>query len=224
MSFRRACTLMAAVAVVVALAACGGGGTTTTTSSTTTSGLNDYALPSNARIFMKFGDGTITNLTGDATLRGYENWIQLANISLNVVREFVQSAHAGTQDIFTGVANLNPIEMSKSVDSSSAGLLKSAWGGGAIGGMTGTATISVLAGGAADADPTKLEVYKIDLVAPVIASFSQSIDSGGVENLSIWYTKIKVTWQPINPQTGLVDTTKRIVVGWDRIANKPWTG
>lgn len=227
MPLKRGMALLMGLGLLVFAAACGGGGTTSSTNgggTVSTVDLNEY-VGSGGIMLLKIGGGTGTNapeVKGESLIEGYTDWIVLESINLSFVREFAESAKAGTQDLFTGVTEFQPIEFTKPIDLASPHLLRNAWGGGAI--ATHAVFVVLATGGAGMVNkPSDLEVYRIELYRPMVASLSQDLE-GGIESGSLQYQALVVTYRPIDPKTGQADKTKEVKASWDRVRQKPLTG
>ena len=167
----------------------------------------------------------LPSIPGDSLVEGYNNWIACQSVSWSITREMVESAKAGTKDLFTGVSDLPPIEMGKSFDKSSPLLMKLAAGGGAVGGTARTGRIHLLtsgSGGDMIEDPRKQCYLQFTLDDPVIASWSISGEEDGrpTETLTVWYWKVYLLYKQFDGKTW----SSAFEAGWDRKTHKPWTG
>ncbi len=146
------------------------------------------------------------------------NAISCTQISWDLAREFKESAKGGTADVFTGVADVKPITLNKTLDCSSPDLMQYSCGGGKLG---DTATIYLIASGAGDDLAANL-YCQFDLQSPIIASWNISggEDERPTETLSLWYYKVKFQyWQIVAGKNKVGPFGPR---GWDRILNKIW--
>jgi type VI secretion system secreted protein Hcp len=158
----------------------------------------------------------LDTVDGDSNIQGYEKWISCTSVSWNVERTFSESAKAGTQDVNLGVAEIPPISINKSFDVSSLYLMQSGIAGGALG---TEAKIHFLVTG-----NQKHNVYlEFKLYNPIVASWSISGDEDErpTEEVSLWYWKI---WMQYYATKDGITYTSAGSKGWDRIANKPWSG
>jgi type VI secretion system secreted protein Hcp len=168
----------------------------------------------------------LPDIDGDSMITGYEKWIACESISWSLTREFTESAKAGTGDLFTGVSEIGPIEVSKSFDCASAMLMKLGAGGGVVGGSEGKARIHLLmtgAGGAAVSDKPGENCYlQFTLYKPLITSWSISGDADArpTETLSLWYYKVHLIYRQFDGKSWTVNPPGG--EGWDRQAHKAW--
>jgi type VI protein secretion system component Hcp len=156
-------------------------------------------------------------IPGDSEIVGYEKWIACTNISWALTREFKESSKAGTKDVFTGVADIPPIEVQKSFDAASIELMKFACGGGS---PCAYAEIHLLTSGA-DMDKAKDNWYlKFKMENPIIASWNISggEDERPGETLTLWYYKVQLTYRMFDGKTFKEVGTR----GWDRVGHKAW--
>ena len=170
-------------------------------------------------ILLSLLDSPTSGIKGDSQVEGYENWIACTSISWALTREFAESAKGGTKDVFTGVAEIPPIEVGKTFDCASIDLMKYAAGGGKV---CSTAKIHCLISGASETKPKDNVYLEFILDNPIISSWNISGDEDArpTETINIWYYKISLKyWQfdgtnrkPIDPK------------GWSRVDHKPWTG
>lgn len=168
----------------------------------------------------------LPDVPGDSKIVGYENWISCTSLSWSLTREFAESSKAGTTDLFTGVSDIQPIEVGKSFDNSSPKLLRYGAGGGSIGGSTGVAEIHLLMSGAGGAgsdidEPRKQCYLRYYLHNPIIASWSVSGDEDArpTETLTLWYYKIYFQYRQFD---GKEWSSSNFDGGWDRQLHKSW--
>jgi type VI protein secretion system component Hcp len=161
----------------------------------------------------------IPDIPGDSTVDGYTDWIACTSMSWALTREFKESAKAGTKDVFTGVAEIPPIEVGKSFDKSSIHLMQAACGGGSLGAK---ADIHCLASGVSVDKPQDSVYLKFTLENPMIASWQISGDEDDRPNetVQLWYWKIALEYYTWDGKTHK-SAGKR---GWDRTTNKSWSG
>jgi type VI protein secretion system component Hcp len=161
----------------------------------------------------------IPKITGDSTVKGYEKWIACTSMGWSLTREFSESAKSGTQDVFTGVAEIPPIEVGKSFDLASIHLMQAACGGGSLGDK---AFIDCLASGVKVDSPKDSVYLKFTLFNPIVASWNISgdEDSRPTETITLWYWKICLEYFTFDGKTHK-SAGKR---GWDRTKNMPWSG
>ncbi|MBI5832696.1 MAG: type VI secretion system tube protein Hcp [Armatimonadetes bacterium] len=201
--------LLCLFSLAAGLLACGCGGSTATNTGAT-DGLNDFVSGGQAvNAWLQFTPADAA-LTGESTDSAHQNWIDVTSVDWKLIREFKESAQAGTTDIFTGVAEVGPIDLTKGIDSSSTGLMVKAAGAGTIGSQ---ARIAIR--------PTNASVDSMQILLdrPIVAGWSQTIESGNiVEKVSLWYYKVQLAYRKVSGST--VGTWQ--VSGWDRVANKPW--
>lgn len=158
----------------------------------------------------------LDSVDGDSQIPGYEKWIACTSVSWNIERTFSDSAKAGTQDVNTGVADIPPISINKSLDAASVYLMQSGIAGGSLGDM---AKLHFLF--ATQQGEQKL-FLEFKLQNPIVASWSISGDEDErpTEEVTLWYWKIWMqyyTWDGKNHKSA---GSK----GWDRTTNKPWSG
>lgn len=160
----------------------------------------------------------IPKIDGDSTVTGYEKYIACTSMSWSLTREFSESAKAGTKDVYTGVAEIPPIELGKTFDCASIYLMQAACGGGAVGDK---AEIHCLQSGADMTDPKKSLYLKFVLENPIIASWNISGDEDArpTETITLWYWKICLEYFTFDG-TNSKSVGKK---GWDRTTNKAWT-
>ena len=158
----------------------------------------------------------LDGVDGDSHIPGYEKWISCTSVSWNVERTFSESAKAGTQDVNLGVAEIPPISINKSFDVSSLYLMQSAIAGGALGTM---AQIVFLVTG----DQKTNRYLEFKLHNPIVASWSISGDEDErpTEEVSLWYWKIWMQYYATKDGSTYTSAGSK---GWDRIANKSWSG
>jgi len=156
-------------------------------------------------------------IKGDCAIAGFEDWISCTSIDWALNREMKESAKAGTKDVFTGVAEIPPIEIGKSFDCSSIELMKFACGGGKI---CDTAEIVLLTTGEDMSTAANNWYLKFKLDSPILAkwSISGSEDERPNEKISIWYYKVQLTYRAFDGKAFKDKGTR----GWDRIGHKAW--
>ncbi|MCY2996114.1 MAG: type VI secretion system tube protein Hcp [Planctomycetota bacterium] len=167
----------------------------------------------------------LQGVQGDSTVKGYTDWISCNSIGWSLVREIKDSAKAGTQDLFTGVSEVAPMELAKSFDRSSPILMKLGAGGGALGGATGTGLIHLIMSGAGgetidEKDPKDNVYCKFKMAGPLVKSWAISggEDERPGETLSLWYYKISFFYK----QFAGKDSSGAYTGSWDRTKNTPW--
>ena len=161
-------------------------------------------------------------IKGDSQISGFENWISCTQIGWDLAREFKESAKGGTSDVFTGVADVKPITLNKTLDCASPDLMQFACGGGI---NVKEASIVLMASGieGSDSDPGKSVYCKFVMEHPIIMTWNISggEDERPTETLALWYYKIKFTyWQFLPGGKKSPDFGPK---GWDRINAKPWS-
>ena len=139
-------------------------------------------------------------------------------MSWSLTREFSESSKAGTKDLFTGVAEIPPIELGKTFDCASIHLMQAACGGGRVGDK---AEIHCLQTGVDVTKPKDSLYLKFVLDNPVIASWNISGDEDArpTETITLWYWKISLEYFSFDGKSN-VSKGKR---GWDRTTNKAWS-
>ncbi|MCC7494001.1 MAG: type VI secretion system tube protein Hcp [Fimbriimonadaceae bacterium] len=217
MTWQRFWPLACGVAVLLVLGACGGG--SASGGSGQQSGLNDFiGSAAQTAAFLQFrntagGDGVEPK--GESLDVTHKDWIELVSVNWSLVREFAESAKSGSQDLFTGVTEVGPIQLVKNIDKSSPKLMQSAVGGGAINGPTSFAAITIRpANGEHD-------VLRFLLQAPLVASWKQSVDvdGGGIEELSLWFYRVQLAYRTVSGTT----PGQWQYGSWDRVQNRPWS-
>ena len=157
------------------------------------------------------------SIKGDCVIKGFEDWISCTSIDWALNREFKESSKAGSKDLFTGVAEIPPIEIAKSFDKASVNLMKFACGGGVL---CPSGEILLLTTGE-DMDNAKNNWYlRFKLDSPIVAkwSISGAEDERPNEKISLWYYKIQLTYRSFDGKTFHEEGTR----GWDRIGSKAW--
>lgn len=160
----------------------------------------------------------LPDITGDSTIDDYTGYIACTSMSWSLTRELSESAKSGTKDLFTGVAEIPPIELGKTFDMASVYLMQSACGGGRVG---ATAEIHCLMTGVDITKPKDSLYLKFVLDNPVIASWNISGDEDArpTETITLWYWKICLEYFSFDGKA-IVSKGKK---GWDRTTNKAWT-
>jgi type VI secretion system secreted protein Hcp len=160
----------------------------------------------------------LDGVDGDSQIKGYEKWIACTSVSWNIERTFSESAKAGTLDVNVGVADLPPVSLNKSFDCSSVYLMASGVAGGTLG---ENAKLHFLFPDPKGGEKPLLSL-EIRLFNPIVASWSISGDEDErpTEEVSLWYWKIWMQYYTYDGKTAKSAGSK----GWDRVANKSWTG
>lgn len=158
----------------------------------------------------------LDTVDGDSNIKNYDKWIACTSVSWNVERTFSESAKAGTQDVNLGVADIPPISINKSFDTSSVYLMQSAIAGGALG---KEAKLHFLTTGG-----EKANLYlEFKLFNPIVASWgiSGDEDERPTEELTLWYWKIWIQYYTTKDGKTFTSAGSK---GWDRVKNEPWGG
>jgi len=130
-------------------------------------------------ILLKFA----TEIKGDSTVAGHENWITIDSFQWGVGRGISHSA--GGKDRDTSNPSFSEVTLSKSMDVASTEL----WRQAVCGKSLGDATIHFIQTGGSDAKEQAF--YEITLSEAIVSSYSAS--SGGdrpSESISINFTKV----------------------------------
>ena len=173
----------------------------TTTTSLLAVGMMSVALifianasSADAAIYVK-----IPGVPGDATIDvpGYDDgtWFVADSFSFGVEREMKESGEkAGTADINIGIGELQPVSISKSMDSASAKLAQFAINGNSL----GTAEIDFVEIGGSDSSDRPLVYLKYKLDRAFIKSWSTSGDADDrpTEEVAFYYNKIAFVTNP----------------------------
>lgn len=149
----------------------------------------------------------VSDIKGESKVRGYENWIELNGFSFSVSK--VVSSKGGA-----GKATFNDIKIQKYMDLSSTALISNA----ATGKTIKTVVIDVVR----DTGEDDYVVTKYTLSDVLVSSFNQAHSTGedsetGVEEITLNYSKIVVTYTPVQANGKPGAQTK---FSWDIAANR----
>jgi type VI secretion system secreted protein Hcp len=137
-------------------------------------------------IYMKFGD-----IKGDATTEGLKDWIQISSFQFGVGRG-ISSPSGSDKSRESSEPSLSEVTVTKNMDSASPKLLGDAWGG-ELGSKVDIKFTTTTKNTVVDFLTYSLENCGIS---------GYSVSSGGdlpQESLSLNYTKISVTFKPMDP-------------------------
>jgi type VI secretion system secreted protein Hcp len=137
-------------------------------------------------IYMKFGD-----IKGDATTEGLKEWIQVSSFQFGVGRG-ISSPSGSDKSRESSEPSLSEVTVTKNMDSASAKLLADAWGG-ELGSKVDIKFTTTTKNTVVDFLTYSLENCGLS---------GYSVSSGGdlpQESLSLNYTKISVTFKPMDP-------------------------
>jgi type VI secretion system secreted protein Hcp len=152
-----------------------------------------------------------TEIKGDSTVDGHDNWITIDSMQMGVGRSI--SASGGGKSRDTSNPSFSEITFNKSMDVASADLFFQATCGKSL----GKAEIHFIQTAGTD---SKGQVYlKYDLEEAIVSSYS--LTSGGErpsESFSINFTKITKQYDDFSGATKKTGTPKK----WDLMANKPF--
>jgi len=168
----------------------------------------------------------IPNIPGDSTIDtpGYDDgkWFIADSFSFGVEREIKESGEkGGTEDINIGVGELQPVSISKSMDSASPLLAQFAINGNSA----GSAEINFveLDGLPPGETPVPYLVYKLERV--FVTSWQTSTDDDPAsedrprETVTFGYNKIAYGTNPNDAE----EPDPNIIMSWDLKKNRPWT-
>jgi len=152
----------------------------------------------------------VTDIKGESKVRGYESWIELNAFNFSVTKAVNNKGSGGG----AGKANFNDIKITKYMDLSSTALLSNA--------ATGKLIKSVVIDVVRDTGEDDYVVTKYTLSDVLVSSFNQAHSTGedsetGVEEITLNYSKIVVTYTPVQANGKPGAQTK---FSWDIAANR----
>ncbi len=154
----------------------------------------------------------IPPIVGNSQIDDFPKWISCTSSSWSIEREFTEASKAGSQDLNTGVAELQPIELEKNMDNASVDLMAYSINGKAL----DEAEIVFL-----ETLEDKTERYlefKLGHVVVKSWSISGSDDDRPTESFSLWYQKIQMkytNWLPDNTKGATPQKS------WNTVKNTP---
>ena len=149
-----------------------------------------------------------TEIKGDSSIKGHENWINIEQFSMGVGRSITSSG--GGKDRDTSSPSFSEVTLSKQTDIASSDLFMQA----VCGKSLGKAEIHFVQ---TDGDATDQVYLKYELDDAVISSYS--LNSAGErpsESFSINFTKITKQYDAFSGDKKTTGTPKK----WDLMANK----
>ena len=152
-------------------------------------------------------------------MSGVVGTIELDSLSYGVDRKLLESAKSGTQDINIGIGLFKPVEVSKSLDSSSAILAQAAISGSSLGLITFS---WVERGETSTGEGTApLVFYRVQLDRAFVKRWytSGSADARPSEELELVYARIG--YQTVTTRDGREFELSQ-PMGWDNVKNIPW--
>lgn len=153
----------------------------------------------------------ITDISGESTLKGYEDWIEVLSYSWNISNP-VQSSPSNTGRT-TGRPNFGELVVTKKLDLSSSELNAKC----ASAGNLGLITLNLLRQD--EAATVKLEYMVYELADALVSSVSIG-GSGDIPIETVTFNYSKINWNYKAQKTAMTEQGQK-VKGWDLTTNEP---
>jgi len=168
---------------------------------------------SSATLLLRLNKSETEMIQGDCTIPNYEGWITVTSFSQAINRELSESAKAGTTDIFTGVAEFEPLVVTKTLDKSSPYLNLAASNGQVFDSLR----LELIVTSTTPTDPVRIIVYTLKKV--IVSSITISSDEDGRPTEQVSFMFQQIVWEYYTYKAdGKLD--KIIKTGWDCVARK----
>lgn len=159
----------------------------------------------------------LDGIDGDCEIEKWKGYITLSSVSWAITREPGESAKMGTKAIVTGMPDLPAIEIGKSMDKASVYLMQNSISGSSM----GTAEIKFISQAGTEGTGDVFLEFKLDNAIISGWSISGDADDRPSETIALWYHKIWMQYYESSDGKTYTSAGSR---GWDRVANKAWTG
>jgi len=165
---------------------------------------------------------TLPNVTGDCEIPNFSGYWTAQSFSFSASREITESAKAGTRDVHIGMAEMQEVSISKSMDKASVPLMKWAIAGTQI---PGEVLIRFVETGT-DASGNALHInfmnVKLDRTFVKSWTLNGSEDDRPTEDVTLYFQYFAIAYAPFKGTD--IDSAKKASVGWDHAKNAPWGG